>query len=330
MNVTIDEIAKLANVSKTTVSRVLNNKPDVKPETREKIVSLIAKYDYQPNAFAQAINRKTSRTIGLIMPYEAEYIFSNPFYSEIIRGVSTEINKRDYYLLFCYSDKDNYIDIFKQQRVEGFVLLSPGKSHKEIAFKLKNVNAPFISTSKMPGESNFQYVDVDNVKGASLAIEHLILLGHRQIGFINGPEGLASSEDRLLGYRNILNKYQIPLIDGFIKFGIPSIESGFQSMKKLLEYKNITAVFAASDMEAFGAIRAIKKSGKKVPDDISVVGFDDIPLADSFDLTTIKQPIFKKGQMAAKLLIDLFEQKATRKIKELPVELVVRSSTKAR
>lgn len=331
MGITIDEIAKLAGVSKTTVSRVLNNKPDVKPETREIIMSLISKYDFQPNAFAKAISLKKSQTIGLIIPYEADYIFSNPFYAEVMRGISTEIDKHGYYLLLCYTHEDNYIDIYKQKRVDGYILMSPGRYHKDIVKLLKEVNAPFVATAKVPGERNVLYVDVNNYLGAVLAVEYLISLGHKRIGFIiNGPQILASSQERLKGYRTILSKHGIEYDKEIVKIGDTSVKSGYTAMKQLLELgDSLTAVFVANDMMAIGAIKAIKEEGKNIPNDISVIGFDDIPLAEVIDppLTTVRQPAFEKGEKAAKLLIKMIEQKEKIKSEVLRVELIVRNST---
>lgn len=328
MRITIDEIARLAGVSKTTVSRVLNNKPDVKPETRELILNFISKYGYQPNAFAQAISLQKSQTVGLIIPYNADYIFSNPFYSEVIRGVSTETTRRGYHLLLCYTHEENYVDIYKQRRVEGFIIISPGSIHKEIIRKLSQIEAPFVTTSQISGEDGLNYVDIDNFYGASLAIEHLISLGHQKIGFICGQEYLTSSQDRMSGYVSALTKNNLPFQDSLVKRGDGSIESGYQKMFELID-QDVTAVFVSCDIMAMGAVKAIKEKNLKIPYDISVVGFDDIPLAQIIEppLTTIKQPAYEKGESAASMLIDLVEGKEAIGNKILPVDIIVRKST---
>ncbi|MHB9094676.1 MAG: LacI family DNA-binding transcriptional regulator [Eubacteriales bacterium] len=328
MRITIDEIARLAGVSKTTVSRVLNNKPDVKPETRELILNFISKYGYQPNAFAQAISLQKSQTVGLIIPYNADYIFSNPFYSEVIRGVSTETTRRGYHLLLCYTHEENYVGIYKQRRVEGFIIISPGSIHKEIIRKLSQIGAPFVTTSQISGEDGLNYVDIDNFYGAGLAIEHLISLGHQKIGFICGQEYLTSSKDRMSGYVSALKKYNLPFQDSLVKRGDGSIESGYQKMFELID-QDVTAVFVYCDIMAMGAVKAIKEKNLKIPYDISVVGFDDIPLAQIIEppLTTIKQPAYEKGESAASMLIDLVEGKEAVGNKILPVDIVVRKST---
>lgn len=329
MRMTIDEVARLAGVSKTTVSRVLNNKPDVKPQTREMIMRIISQYDFQPNAFAKAISLRKSYTIGLVIPYSAEYIFSNLFYAEVMRGVSTETSRRGYHLLLCYTGNDKYLDMFKQKLVEAFIVISPGSTHKGITRKLAEIEAPFVTTSKMPGAGDIRYVDIDNIYGSTLAMEHLISMGHRRIGLIIGSPILTSSEERLEGYSAVLKKYGIPFDSNLVRRGDGSIESGYEAMLELLG-EELTAVFVTCDTMAMGAVRAIKEKGKKVPDDISLVGFDDIPVAQIMDppLTTVKQPAYQKGKCAAKMLIDLIEGKEVMDKCILPVEIALRESTR--
>jgi DNA-binding LacI/PurR family transcriptional regulator len=326
---TMDEIARLAGVSKTTVSRVINNKPDVKPETRELIMGLIEKYDFQPNAFAKAISLQKSHNIGLIIPHEAHYIFSNPFYVEVMRGVSTEVNKRGYYLLLCYPHDHNYVDIYKQKRIDGFILMSPGSFHRNIIESLNEVDAPFVATAKILGEKSMIYVDVDNFYGAQLAVEHLVSLGHRRIGFIGKPT-LTSGQDRLSGYKAVLDKNNIAIAEDLILVPeISSIKSGEEAMYTLIKSKERpTAVFVANDIMALGAINAAQENGLRVPEDISIVGFDDIPLAESFNppLTTVKQPAYEKGVKATKMLIQYLEKSKPKSV-TLDIELMIRKST---
>lgn len=332
MELTIRDIAKMANVSRTTVSRVLNNRPDVKPETRKLILELIEKHKYQPNAFAQAITSKKSSCIGLVIPYTVDYVLQNAFYAEVIRGISSELNKKGYYLLFCYAPKEEYVaNMFKQKRTDGFILLSPGKLHKKLVAILNEVKAPFVSTSKVFDEEGVIYADVDNYLGASIAVEHLISLGHRKIAFILNSSGvLASSQDRLHGYQDTLTKYGITIEKNFVEIGDTTINSGYTCMQRLLSHTEVpTAVFVAADMMAIGAIKAIKESGRKVPEDISVIGFDNIPLSEFLDppLTTIKQPAFEKGEKAANILVKMLDNKKQIKSLLLDVELIKRKST---
>jgi LacI family transcriptional regulator len=340
--ITIKEIAKLANVTTTTVSRVINNKPNVKPETREFIMGLIKKYDYQPNAFAKAMSSQKSNCIALVIPFKESFIFRNPFYSELIRGISSQFNKRGYFLLFYYPYQKSYqneeeylVNIFKQKRVDGFILLGPGKSNGKIVDSFKKIGAPFVLTSKtVQQDSDLVYVDLDSYEGARLATEHLISLGHRKIALIkNGPGLLISSEERFQGYYETLIKNNIPYDDSLVKEGATQksgyLESGYQAMQELLDGNRPTAVFIAADVMVLGAIRAIRERNLRIPEDISIVGFDDIPEAAfmSPPLTTIRQPAFDRGKKAANLIINMLDQKMTVKSVTFRVELVIRNST---
>ena len=330
MALTIAEIAKMAGTSKTTVSRVLNNKPDVLQETRDRIKRLIELYDFHPNAFAKAISNQKSNTLGLVIPHDANYIFSNPYYSEIIRGVSIEAKKKGYHLLLTYAEGDDYIAVVKQKRVDGIILISPGVNHKAVILELNSMAIPFIATSRMIGVPDINYICIDDFRGACLAVEHLLALGHRKIGFISGPSNLASSEDRLAGYTVSMEKAGLAVATGFIVEGNTSIESGRSAMNQLLKIESLSAVFVASDLMAAGAIRAINEAGKSVPEDISVVGFDDIPLGGYLNppLTTIRQKTFEKGQLASELLIDLINGVAVPQVTKMNVEMVIRGSTR--
>ena len=330
MSKTIGEIARIAGVSKTTVSRVLNNKPDVDPTTRERIVNLIAEYDYQPNAFAKAISLQKSNHIGLLIPHKAEYVFTNPFYTDVMHGVSAEVDRQNYYLLLCYAHEVNYLDIYKQKRVDGFVLLSPGSFHKNIIESLNREQVPFVSTSMINDDDELTYVDVDNFHGAMLVMEHLISLGHKHIAYIGKPS-LKSSLDRFNGYKAALEKYSLPQDESLVLISdTSSVESGHDCTFRLLNQEHTpTAIFLANDVMAIGAIQAIQKTGRRVPEDISVVGFDDIPLAryGTPPLTTVRQPAFEKGVAAARMLIEALESDQTPKSLILDIELVIRSST---
>lgn len=330
MKITISEIAKIAGVSKTTVSRVLNNKPDVDPATREKILALISETGFQPNAFAKAISQQNSRYIGLLIPHKAEYVFSNPFYTEVMRGVSTEVDSRGYYLLLCYAHEVNYLDIYRQKRVDGFILLSPGSYHRNIIDSLNEENVPFVSTAKISDQESMTFVDIDNFRAGMLVMEHLISLGHQRIAYIGKPT-LTSSIERMESHRAVLEKYHLPYDPAMVLVTEKSsIESGHDTTLELLRLpKPPTAIFLANDVMAFGAIQAIHESGLRVPEDISVVGFDDVPQASYVNppLTTVRQPAFEKGVCAAHLLIDWLEGEDVQKAQILEVELVVREST---
>jgi LacI family transcriptional regulator len=330
MRITISEIARMAGVSKTTVSRVINNKPDVDERTRERILTLIAKYDFQPNALAKAIMLQKSNHIGLLIPPEAKDVFSHPFYTEVMHGVSIEVDQRGYFLLICYAQAINYLDIYRQKRVDGFILLSPGAYHREIIETLVKEKIPFISTSKISEEESIVSVDIENYHGAMLVMDHLVSLGHKKIAYI-GMTTLTSGLDRLQGYKDALSKYNLPYDDNLVMISdTEDTKNGYIFTKRLLDReKKPTAIFATDDIMAIGSIKAIIETGLKVPEDISVVGFDDILLAKDIipSLTTIHQPAYEKGVNAARLLINFLESNQSPKSMTMDIELVVRKST---
>jgi LacI family transcriptional regulator len=222
------------------------------------------------------------------------------------------------------------MDIYHQKRVEGFILLSPGSYHKNIIETLNAEQVPFVSTAKISDEESMTYVDIDNHQGGMLVMEHLINLGHRRIAYIGKPS-LTSSIERMNSHRAALEKHGLPYDPDLVL--IPetsSTESGHDAVKRLLAAANPpTAIFLANDVMAVGAIQAIQECGLRVPEDVSVVGFDDIPLASFVNppLTTIHQPAYLKGACSARLLIEKLQKKPTPPCQILDVELVVRAST---
>jgi LacI family transcriptional regulator len=331
MNVNINFIAKKAKVSRTTVSRVLNNKPDVSNKTREKVLRVIKEYDFYPSVFAKGIITKKNYNIGLIIPYDESSIFTNPFFSEVIHGVSKVARNKGYYLLYCNEmNNDDYISLHKEKRVEGFIILSPNAKNDELFEKLEHHDIPYVATAKIPGSGYTHYVDVDNRLGAALAVDHLVSLGHRKIAFVTGPDYLVSHEDRLKGYKAALEKHGLTFNSDYVIMGDNSIESGYSAAQRLLQFDDRpTAIFASADMMAIGVMKAIKNEQYHIPKDFSVIGFDDILLVEYVEppLTTIRQPASQKGMEACSMLIDLLENDVPINKRILPVELVIRAST---
>ena len=328
--ITIEDIAKMAGVSKTTVSRVINDKPDVHPRTRQRINDLIAEYNFCPNLFATGKTSHKINHIGLIVPYTTSSILSNQFYVGVLQGILDEVERRDHYLLFCYVQQTNYREIYEQKRVEGFILLSPAALHHSIIRELQTANIPFVCTAKVMNEPDIPYIDIDNIKGAQIAVEYLLSLGHRKIAFAGKP-ALSSNHDRLLGYKQTLNGNNIQVNEDYIQtVEVSSVETGYAMMMNLLDLDDPpTAVFSSCDVMAFGAIKAIHEKGLSVPEDISIIGFDDIPLSRNMSpgLTTVRQPAVEKGSLAASQLIDYLVNGKELVTRILDVELIVRDST---
>ncbi len=326
---TIADIANELGVSKTTVSRALNNKSDILPETRERILETVKKYNYQPSAMAKGMSIRKNNTIGVFIPHDIDYVFMNPFYEEIIRGIFKEADTLGYYILLLYCRSDNYLDVIYQNRVDGLLVISPGLNHRDIIDKIEETGIPYVLTSRMPGVTNVPHVCVDNYKGALIATEHLIDLGHKKICFINGPDILSSSADRLRGYMDALKKNGIRIDQSLITEGANNIDSGYLITKKLVKTVKPTAFFVAGDFMAFGVMNAIQEMGLKIPEDISVVGFDDIPMAKVMNppLTTINQSTLKKGRTGVSRLVEIINGNKDSLSTELDVELVVRKTT---
>lgn len=326
MKITINEIAKLANVSKTTVSRVLNHPDKVNDSTRNNVLNIIRKFNYYPSSFAQAVsNGKRSNIIVIIIPHNEAYIMSNPIYSEIFRGISSALLPSGYYMMTSFTDSISYIEeLYFKYRVGGFIILSPTEDEFPLINKLISMGAPIISTTQCDtGErteffEDIPFVDIDNYDAAILAMQHLTSLGHRDIAFISTTATLlkqgklTSIMRRYSAYVDVLKELDVRIDPRFVatSSGL-SMEAGYEAMKSLLVYKKRpTAVFCCADIIAVGAMKAIREAKLAIPNDISIMGFDGIPLAQFVEpsLTTIKQEGFERGKKAAEMLVDYFEK----------------------
>jgi LacI family repressor for deo operon, udp, cdd, tsx, nupC, and nupG len=328
--VRIADVAKLANVSTATVSRVISNSGSVKSETTAKVLEAIEKLNYQPNLLARQLRRLETKTILVIVPD-----ITNPFFSNVLRGIETVAIENGYQVIL--GDTDNHVDresgylnILRQKKADGTILLTARSDQhllEEIASEYPVVLAcEYFEGSKLPT------VSIDNISSARKATEYLISLNHKRIAHISGPLEVVVGRDRLRGYHQAMIQHSLPVEPFLVQEGDFSYESGFNLMMKLLALKNPpTAVFAANDEMAIGAIKAIKSKGLKVPDDLSVIGFDDIKFASIFEpaLTTIAQPTFEMGKKAIELLLKLINNGELEKDQYiLEDKLVVRDSCK--
>jgi len=328
--VTISDVAKLANVSTATVSRVLSNSGNVKKETTEKVLEAIQKLNYQPNVLARQLRKLETKTVLVVVPD-----ITNTFFSKILRGIERVAIENDYEVLLGDTGNDvererGYLDILRQKKADGMILLTARlESHllEEIAGEF-----PVVLACEYLEGSTIPTVSIDNISSARKATEYLINLGHRRIGFISGPLNVILSRDRLKGFRQAMAQHNIPIESFLVQEGDFSFESGYNMMMKFLALDQPpTAVFAANDEMAIGAIKAIKSKGLHVPDDISVVGFDDIKFASIYEpaLTTISQPMFEIGKKAMELLIKLINKDQLEKNQYiLEDQLVIRETCK--
>ncbi|HLX35238.1 MAG TPA: LacI family DNA-binding transcriptional regulator [Candidatus Limnocylindrales bacterium] len=327
-----DDVAARAGVSRTTVSFVLNDTPgtSISPATRERVLAAAAELGYQPHASARGLAAGRTHTLGLVLRQSPEQVAEDALLAETLRGLAAAARAERYRVLVePYAPNDGaYGDLVRSHRTDGLVVSGPRTDDRELA-GLAAAGAPVVLQGSLPGV-DLPSVDVDNVGASNLAVEHLIGLGHRAIGCItNAPLTYTAAAERLQGYLAALEDAGIERHPELTAEAAFDAASGRRTMSQLLARGSLTAVFVASDVVAFGAIAAIREAGLRVPTDVSVVGFDDIPLAGFFDppLTTIHLPAFDLGRAAGVALLDRIHGRPVNSRTVLPTELVVRSST---
>ena len=334
MRVTIADVAAKAGVSTATVSYVLNKSNRVSKKTRERVLRAVEELGYQPNALAQGLVKNETRNIGVVIPHTAESVFSDPFFPELLKGIGTVVAREGYFLLLSLlGATEDFVSVLSnmisQRRVDGIIVASTPRD-SEVVTKVREGGLPFtlIGPCFLP---DVHSVDVDNEEGAYRAARHLIDLGHREIGYISGDMRFDYAVQRYRGFQQALDEGGIG--SAHVHLGDVTHRSGQRGARHLLEnYRGITAIACASDMAAYGAIAAARELGYRIPDDLSVVGFDDIPFAQEHEikLTTIRQPISKLGYLASENLIARLTDSTKPVGPErmiIETELVVRDST---
>jgi LacI family transcriptional regulator len=333
--VTSQDVADLAGVSRTTVSLVLNNVAgvNISPETRQRVLDTAKELDYVPNANAQALASRRTKAIGLIMTRSPHHIASDTFLPQILGGLLEIIKKHNFHLLFESVDEEHqdrvYLELAQAKHIDGMILLTPRIDDRGLK-KLEEVDVPTVLMGKLP-HSNLYSVDVDNRSAAKKATEHLLRLGHTQIACIaNAQPSYTAADARVFGYRDALNEAGIKFDSRLVRYADFDPQSGFDSMQSLLDSgEKFSAVFVASDNVAMGAKSALREANLRIPDDISLVGFDDIPWSQYSDppLTTVRLPAQKLASSACLLLLDLLKgvEPKTRDL-TLDTELVIRQS----
>jgi LacI family transcriptional regulator len=331
---TLEEVAQLAGVSRSTVSRVINDHPNVRPETREQVWQAIRKSGYQPHAVARSLVTNRTQIIGMIIPQAVTTLFTDPFFPLLLRGATEACNTHRYQLLLSLFDdpagqEEMYQRVLRNGYLDGVIVASASLDDPLIP-NLLHDRIPFVSVGQYPN-GQVHYVDVDNVAGGRMAVEHLIRQGHQRIATITGRLDMTAGQDRLEGYRQTLKVHRIPVEEELIVEGDYTENSGMVAMQRLLP-ASPSAVFVASDMMAIGALKALRQTGRRVPQDIALVGFDDIPIASAIEpaLTTVRQPIERMGSMAVEVLLSVVEGSSEEEALAhriiLPPKLVVRAS----
>jgi len=327
---TIKDIAEETGFSFATVSRALNNKYGVKPDTRDRIIAAARASGYTPNGVARGLVKKQTHSIGLIIPD-----ISNPFFPRVARGVEDGAREKGYNVFLCNTNYDSaqeahYLKLLVEKRVDGIILAS---GFQESAPQdTEPVGAmPIVSLCTRFENVQNSFVVIDNERGGFIATRHLIEQGYATIGFIGYKgDGFAEGQ-RYRGYRQALEKFNLPTDDRFVFAGDLKMETGHKIIKRIIAAQATPqAFFVENDLMALGVIHGIKESGLRVPDDIAVVGFDDITLAafPEIGLTTVRQPKYEMGRLAADILVDLIMTGTlVPKRHILEPELIVRTSS---
>ena len=337
--VTIQDVAARSGVSISTVSRVVTGAVAVEPETAERVREAIAALGYRPNLLARSFRRRVTHTIGLLVPDN-----SNPFFAELARTIEDAGFADGYSVVLCNSDlsavkQETYIDVLLANRVDGLILVSSGLiptvgRHDAVA-RILDAGAPCVVVDRDLGETPVDQVLVDNDQGGYLAGEHLIALGHRRIACLVGPSDLTPSAGRIAGFQRALADAGLAVAAEGLVRGNGRPDGGSAAALQLLERGvvgagDVTAIFAFNDQMATGAIGALQRAGCRVPQDVSVIGFDDIPQSAAIfpALTTIAQPIAEMGSIGVRLLLDRIARRdAPHQRVRLSTRLVVREST---
>ncbi|MBC8588955.1 LacI family DNA-binding transcriptional regulator [Paratissierella segnis] len=325
---TIKEIAELAGVSTATVSKILNGKDkDISEATRKNVLDIVEREGYIPNGIAKSLRIKNTKTIGIIMPD-----VMNLFFSELARGVEDAAEKKGYSVILCNSDnkeskEEKYIQILQEKMVDGIILTASENSVKR---SLRRRKIPMVLLDRdISTDEKVGRITVDNEEGTYNATKLLIEKGCKNIGFISSNKTTKSSAQRLQGYENAILESKINFDKNKIFLQNYTIETGYKGTVSLLEKTNIDGICCGNDLIAIGAIKALKERGIKVPQDVKVIGFDDISISKYMDppLTTIRQPIYEMGEEAVGMLIDVINNKEMEMSKVLKTELIVRETT---
>lgn len=326
--ITITNVAKAAGVSTATVSRVLHNKNSVKPATRDAVMATIQQLNYKPNALARQMRTQETKSVIVIVPD-----ISNTFFSEILFGIEQCAKDHDYQVLIAdmHSQpyvEDYYFQAIQQHTIDGIISLSASIA-KSLMEQIAETY-PIVVACQYLENYNVPNVTIDNISAATAITCHLIQLGHTKIAHITGQPTSLLYRDRFNGYISALANHGIPIDLELVRYGESSIQSGYEQMNALLDLgKPVTAVFAAGDVMAVGAIKALKDAGLRVPEDCAVVGFDDIEISAFWEpsLTTVRQPRRQIGEAAFKKLLKLMKKQRLLHVQDvLDYEIVIRES----
>ncbi|WHY67401.1 LacI family DNA-binding transcriptional regulator [Neobacillus sp. SuZ13] len=326
MKLTIKKIAELTGVSTATVSKVLNNTGRYSEETKKRILDLVEKYDYKPNAVAKSLRTSRSKTIGVIVPD-----ITNEFFAQIVLAIDNYCSPNGYSVFICNSGENEEKDIqfFKElelKGVDGLIYLSA--SEELFAMKTK---LPIVCIDRTPHLHNFAAITSDNFKGGQIAAEELVKKNCKNILVITDYRDVPATTERVRGFQSVLEKIGMPYGEDNLLTAVVGIEPSKEAVNSLIQSGkfNYDGIFAINDSMAFGAMIALKENGFKVPEDVKIIGCDNISLSKYNSITSIHQDKDQLGQRAAELLINRIERGIyTKEIIKLPVKLIERDSTR--
>lgn len=329
----LEDIARFAGVSRSTVSRVVNNSPDVREETRQRVLKVIAEHNYTPNLVARSLVTQRTRVMGLYIPHLVGDMFADPYFPTLIQAITAYANEQEYDVMLWLRGQhltSNHLHqrVLDNRMADGLILAHTSRTDHIFDMVIER-GRPYVVNGRPWRHADVtNYIDSANRQGAQQAVMHLLRLGRQRIATITGPLDINPGYDRLMGYRDVLQREEMPL-DPLLEYvGDFREASGYVGMHRLMAAKP-DAVFVASDQMALGVLRALRELGVRVPDDIAVVGFDDMPAAALVEpqLTTVRQPVKRLGYLAAEGLIGLIEGKITPPYQVvLPTQLVIRDS----
>lgn len=333
-NLNLQEVGKQAGVSRSTVSRVINNDPNVSKRTRERVLKVIDRLGYRPHFAARALVTQRTQVVGVVIPQTINIVFEDRYYfPTLLTGIASVINQRDYTMVLWIEEDETdqerfYRNIVQSRLIDGLIVASMAVNNPFL-LQVAEMRVPLVMIEKPEGgPEHFSYVTIDNVSASREITEHLISLGRQRIGIVTGDLKNADGIDRLRGYREALQVSPLGLDEALVVEGKFTFGDGYDGAKVLVA-RGVDAIVAGNDQTAFGAVEAVHELGLRVPEDVAVVGFDDLPTAarSKPPLTTVHQPIRERGAAAAQLLLEQIEgQEPTPKHLVLPTRLVVRQS----
>ena len=331
---TLKEIARIARVNTSTVSRAINDSPLLPRETKDMILAIAEKLNYFPNSLARGLVSRKSETLGIILP--KIFFLQGPFFSQVLSGIEHVSVKHGYSILIASAtsktaDRHFPFNLTRARRIDGMLIINENRRIRNLD-ALKQEGVPFVLVNRFLADPDAPCVAADDAGGGKVATEHLLALGHRRIGVVTGSPRVAATLDRLDGYRQALDAHDVPYDSDLVEAGLfqEGIETGSRCAERLLSLPNPpSAIFAFSDELAMGVIQAARARGLRLPEDLAVIGYDNVTFSAHLNppLTTVAQNPYAIGSTACRMLVDMLEGRKPEQMNVLiPVRLVVRDS----